>query len=169
MGSRPQRRTAFEIWVMGPGFRQDDAECVAPLVSRTFAFSRHEPELCFAFRPLLSQRAQGKPGADRTRGPGATKSTGDRTTGVTGNSGSRPGGTPLPTHSRKGSGSPRSSPHPRFHNRRIRTPAAIASLPNAPWRRRGNRLRRADGRPGRPAPSRDIRRGPTCSWTLPAS
>ena len=41
------------------------------------AFSRHAlPELCVSFRPLIEQRAQGKPGAGCTRGPRATKSTG---------------------------------------------------------------------------------------------
>ena len=42
-------------------------------------------ELCSSFRPL-SQRAQGKPGADRTHGPRAMgRKLGGRTTGVTGN------------------------------------------------------------------------------------
>ncbi len=74
--------------VMGPGLRRDDIECAALLVSHTSALSRHEsPESCISFRPLVEQRAQGKPGADRTHGSRATKSTGGRTTGVTGNSG----------------------------------------------------------------------------------
>ena len=53
----------------------------------SFAFSRHQSsELCSSFRPLLKQRAQGKPGADRTHGPRAKgKKLGGRTTGVTGN------------------------------------------------------------------------------------
>ncbi|WP_207234592.1 hypothetical protein, partial [Bradyrhizobium sp. Leo170] len=41
------------------------------------AFSRHElPELCVYFTRLEKERAQGRPGADCTRGPRATKSTG---------------------------------------------------------------------------------------------
>jgi hypothetical protein len=42
-----------------------------------FAFSRHEmPEFCLNVAPPGKQRAQGKPGADCTRGPRATESTG---------------------------------------------------------------------------------------------
>jgi hypothetical protein len=49
-----------------------------------FAFSRHDlPEFCFIFHPLELERAQGKPGADRTRGSRAKKARG-RTTGSTG-------------------------------------------------------------------------------------
>src|SRR5262245_31898603 len=41
------------------------------------AFSRHGlSELCIAFDPPEDRRAQGKPGADCTHGPGAAKSTG---------------------------------------------------------------------------------------------
>jgi hypothetical protein len=41
------------------------------------AFSRRSAsELCVTFHPPRYQRAQGKPGAGRTRGPRATKSTG---------------------------------------------------------------------------------------------
>ena len=72
---------------MGPGLRRDDTEFVAPLVAHTSAFSRHDlSESCFSFRPPLEQRAQGKPGADRTHGPRAMgRKLGGRTTGVTGN------------------------------------------------------------------------------------
>ena len=49
------------------------------------AFSRHvAPEVCETFCPLHKQRAQGKPGADCTRGSRAEKH-GSRTTGSTGN------------------------------------------------------------------------------------
>ena len=78
------------LWVPAPvrncALGRDDAECVAPLVGHTSAFSRHDlSELCLSFRPL-SQRAQGKPGADRTHGPRAIgRKLGGRTTGVTGN------------------------------------------------------------------------------------
>jgi len=58
---------------MGPGLRRDDTEFVLPLVSHTSAFSRHLlPEFCISLRPLLEQRAQGKPGADCTHGSRAT-------------------------------------------------------------------------------------------------
>src|SRR6266851_9068043 len=41
-----------------------------------FAFSRHDlPELLLSFRPRNQKRAQGRPGAHRTHGPRATKST----------------------------------------------------------------------------------------------
>ena len=44
------------------------------------AFSRHDsPEVCVDLRPLLEKRAQGKPGADCTRGPVCKISTGEGT------------------------------------------------------------------------------------------
>jgi hypothetical protein len=71
--------------VVGPGLRRDDSRYVARLVSHASAFSRH---LCpsLALRSAaLNQRAQGKPGADRTHGSRVVKNAGGRTTGVTGN------------------------------------------------------------------------------------
>src|SRR6185312_9020849 len=55
---------------------------ISPFISR-----RQAPEFLQHLSALDYQRAQGKPGADRTHGSRATKSTGGRTTGVTGNSG----------------------------------------------------------------------------------
>jgi hypothetical protein len=57
---------------MGPGFRQDDSECVAAIRVSTskydFAFSRHGlPEVCVDTVPR-EEREQGMPGARCTRG-----------------------------------------------------------------------------------------------------
>ncbi len=84
----PASRNNAILWLWVPGQARDDSEFFARPVSHTSAFSRHDlSELCISFRPPSEQRAQGKPGADRTHGSRATKSSGGRTTGVTGDSG----------------------------------------------------------------------------------
>ena len=58
------------LWVPGrASLARDDIEFVLRSQGYELAFSRHQvPELCLTFHPPETQRAQGKPGADCTRG-----------------------------------------------------------------------------------------------------
>ena len=71
-GSFPWRaffqHSTTPIIVLGKGRRLRFANPAT--TSRAYAFSRHElSESCLSFRPLSKSRAQGRPGARRTRGP----------------------------------------------------------------------------------------------------